>query len=128
MIWTSRPTASAAAKTNSPQELLARRFEAAGLQLAGSNQVIQLFRDPRRQQDGVVFIDARNDEHYLAGHIRNEAARKNRSVRVQWIDYEEDDNTRAGAIRQLEPLMKIGRVLFSTAITRRRDEACRSGR
>ena len=58
---------------------------------------------------------------YLAGHIRNEAARKNRSVRVQWIDYEEDDNARAGAIRQLEPLMKIGRVLFSTAITRAAD-------
>lgn len=56
-------------KTNSPLELLAARLQAHGLQLAESNQVIQLFRDPRREQDGVVFIDARDDKHYQAGHI-----------------------------------------------------------
>jgi len=31
--------------------------------------VIQFFRDPRREQDWVIFIDARNEEHYRAGHI-----------------------------------------------------------
>jgi rhodanese-related sulfurtransferase len=59
----------AAATTNSPQELLAARFQKEGLQLADSNVVIKFFRDPSREQDGVIFIDARDDEHYGAGHI-----------------------------------------------------------
>jgi rhodanese-related sulfurtransferase len=56
-------------KTNRPTESLAARLQASGLQLADSNQVAQLFHDPRRAQDGVIFIDARDDEHYEAGHI-----------------------------------------------------------
>ena len=62
-------TGAAAASTNSPLELLSARLQANGLQLADSNQVVQFFRDPRREQDGVIFIDARDDEHYRAGHI-----------------------------------------------------------
>lgn len=62
-------TATVAARTNSPQELLSALLQANGLQLADSNRVIQFFRDPRRAQDEVIFIDARNDEHYRAGHI-----------------------------------------------------------
>ena len=31
--------------------------------------MVQLFHDPRREQDGVIFIDARDDEHYRAGHV-----------------------------------------------------------
>ena len=61
-------TSAAAAKTNSPLELLSARLQADGLQLADSNQVVQFFHDPRREQDGVIFIDARiDDEHYRAG-------------------------------------------------------------
>jgi rhodanese-related sulfurtransferase len=59
----------AATITNSPLELLAARLRANGLQLAESNQVAQFFHDPRREQDGVIFIDARDEEHYRAGHI-----------------------------------------------------------
>jgi rhodanese-related sulfurtransferase len=59
----------ATATTNSPLELLSARLRNEGLQLADSNQVMQFFRDPRREQDGVIFIDARDDEHYQAGHI-----------------------------------------------------------
>ena len=62
-------TGAAVANTNSPLELLSARLREHGLQLADSNQVAQFFHDPRREQDGVVFIDARNDEHYRAGHI-----------------------------------------------------------
>jgi rhodanese-related sulfurtransferase len=65
----SNVTAAAASSTNSPQELLAALLRANGLQLADSNQVTQYFRDPRREQDGIIFIDARNDDHYRAGHI-----------------------------------------------------------
>ena len=57
------------ATTNSPLELLSARLRQHGLQLADSNQVVQLFHDPRREQDGVIFIDSRDDEHYRAGHI-----------------------------------------------------------
>jgi len=57
--------------TNSPAELLATKLRDLGLQLADSNQVAALFQDPRRQQDWVIFIDARDDEHYAAGHIPN---------------------------------------------------------
>ncbi len=60
-------------RTNSASqhELLAARLRAEGLQLADSNQVIQLFHDPRCEQNLVLFVDARNDEHgdYRQGHI-----------------------------------------------------------
>ena len=62
-------TTATGAKTNTPRELLAARLQAHGLQLADSNQVIQFFHDPRREQEGVVFIDARNEDHYRGGHI-----------------------------------------------------------
>jgi rhodanese-related sulfurtransferase len=57
--------------TNVPsaRELLAARLREKGLQLADSNQVYQLFRDPRCEQSLVAFIDARHDEEYQAGHI-----------------------------------------------------------
>lgn len=50
-------------------ELLKARLRALGLSLADSNQVVQLYHDPRQQQDLVVFVDARDPEHYQAGHI-----------------------------------------------------------
>ena len=62
-------TSTATAPTNSPLELLSARLRNEGLQLADSAQAVQLFRDPRREQEGVIFIDARDDEHYQAGHI-----------------------------------------------------------
>lgn len=40
-----------------------------GLRVADGKLAVQLFKDPRREQDGVVFIDARDAEHYQAGHI-----------------------------------------------------------
>lgn len=65
---TNRPNA-VAATTNSPAALLAARLQEHGLQLATSNLVLRLFHDPRRERDEVIFIDARNDEEYAAGHI-----------------------------------------------------------
>ncbi len=65
-------TASAPANTPAPGSTLAQlyaRLTARGLQLAESNQVVQLFNDPRRKQELVIFIDARRDDEYAAGHI-----------------------------------------------------------
>src|ERR1035437_8536697 len=53
----------------SAAEVLAARLRAKGLQLVDSNQVTQLFRDPRYDQELVVFVDARDDRHYQEGHI-----------------------------------------------------------
>lgn len=53
----------------SPPARLAARLQAQGLQLIDSNQVVQLFRDPRYEQELVVFIDASDDRHYQEGHI-----------------------------------------------------------
>ena len=52
-----------------PSELLAARLQAEGLQLVDGNQAAQLFRDPRYEQELIVFIDARDDRHYQNGHI-----------------------------------------------------------
>jgi hypothetical protein len=54
---------------------------------------------------------------YMATLVRNEAARRNASVKLTWVDWEEDDHRRTAAIEQMEPLMKVGRLLFSTAMT-----------
>ena len=51
------------------QPSLAERLRAENLQLAQSNEVFQLYNDPRRVQELIVFIDARDDNAYAAGHI-----------------------------------------------------------
>jgi rhodanese-related sulfurtransferase len=45
------------------------RLKEEGLGVIDLNEVTQLFNDPRREQDLVVFVDARKDEHYEEGHI-----------------------------------------------------------
>jgi len=50
-------------------QLLAAQFRSEGLQLADRNLVAALFADPKRQQDLIVFVDARDDDHYQSGHI-----------------------------------------------------------
>jgi rhodanese-related sulfurtransferase len=49
--------------------VLDKQLRAEGLQLADKNQVAKLFGDPQREQGLVIFVDARDDEHYGAGHI-----------------------------------------------------------
>lgn len=49
--------------------LAAGHFKALGLQVADHNRAARLFRDPRREQELIVFVDARDAEHYAAGHV-----------------------------------------------------------
>jgi rhodanese-related sulfurtransferase len=56
------------ASTN-PASATLQRLQQRGLQLISSNEVVELFRDPRHEQGLVVFIDARDNSHYAAGHI-----------------------------------------------------------
>jgi rhodanese-related sulfurtransferase len=52
-----------------PTETLEGELRAAGMQLAVSNQVIAWFADPRRLTGHIIFVDARNEGEYLAGHV-----------------------------------------------------------
>ena len=67
----SRP--SNAAGTNAPAfdptQLLAAELKEKGLQLADRSEAVQLFHDPRFKQGTVVFVDARDEQHYREGHI-----------------------------------------------------------
>jgi hypothetical protein len=69
------------------------------------------------QVDGLMIVCVPGSE-YVMTHVRNEALRRNRSLKMQWVEYEEDDARRVGAMEQLEPLMKVGRVWFSMAISK----------
>ncbi len=53
----------------SPAQLLAARLQEQGLNLVDGRQALQLFRDPRFQQGAIVFVDARDEQHYREGHI-----------------------------------------------------------
>jgi rhodanese-related sulfurtransferase len=46
-----------------------QRLQQRGLQLVTSKEIVELFHDPRYEQELVVFIDARDGQHYTAGHI-----------------------------------------------------------
>lgn len=64
-----QPGTTNSATPSTPAAQMRNRLQSHGLALADSNQVIGLFRDPRYQLDLVVFVDARNDQHYAEGHI-----------------------------------------------------------
>jgi rhodanese-related sulfurtransferase len=53
----------------SPAQFLAAQMKEKGLQLMDGPQTAQFFHDPRFQQGKIVFIDARDEEHYQQGHI-----------------------------------------------------------
>jgi rhodanese-related sulfurtransferase len=48
---------------------LKARLEKNGLHLLQRDEVEKLFHDPRRQQDLLMFIDARDEDEYHQGHI-----------------------------------------------------------
>jgi rhodanese-related sulfurtransferase len=58
-----------AAPAGGVPEAVLRRLQQHGLQLVTSNDVARLFQDPRYEQNLIVFVDARDDAHYTAGHI-----------------------------------------------------------
>jgi len=60
------------AAEESPDEIekkVTARLEAAGLQVLPHDGVVELFKDPIYADGAFVFVDARNDDHFAAGHI-----------------------------------------------------------
>lgn len=45
------------------------RFARRGLTLVDHTRAVELFRDPRFAEGRIVFVDARDDQHFQAGHI-----------------------------------------------------------
>jgi rhodanese-related sulfurtransferase len=61
-------TVSPESSSNTTQSVNAR-LEGRGLHPIAREEVVALFRSPQYEQEAVVFIDARNDEHYQESHI-----------------------------------------------------------
>jgi hypothetical protein len=78
----------------------------------------KIVRECRRHQTGNVIMEDLPGVQYIEGNIRNEALRRNTSVRIQWLEFEEDDNLRNERMRNLEPQARAGRLLISTATGR----------
>lgn len=50
-------------------DAVTQRLEQRGLQPIDSETARQLFEDPQRAQELIIFVDARDDSHYRQGHI-----------------------------------------------------------
>jgi rhodanese-related sulfurtransferase len=55
--------------SNSTQTEVVDQLRQQGLQVIESSDAARLFRDPAHESVGIVFVDARDDAHYQAGHI-----------------------------------------------------------
>ncbi len=62
-------TASTNSPASDPAQLLAAELKEKGLRLIDRNHALQFFHDPRFKQNIVVFVDARDEQHYREGHI-----------------------------------------------------------
>ena len=69
----------------------------------------------KHQADAMMILMTPGSE-FMAALVRNEAARKNVSIRIQWVEWESAEDLRRQEIKQLEPLMKVGRLTFSTGM------------
>lgn len=78
----------------------------------------KIVRELKRLQTGALVMEAMPGTEYLDVHIRNEAVRRNVSMRIQWLDFEDDDNVRFARIKQVEPMMQAGRISISTGIAK----------
>lgn len=76
----------------------------------------KIVKECRRHQTGKIMMEALPGSSHAEEEIKNESYRQNFPIRVQWLDYEEDDNVRHTRMLQLEPRMRSGRVLISTSI------------
>jgi len=56
------------ATASAEQEAIAR-LRGKGFQVADGEQALSLFHDARYEQGLIIFVDARNDDHYKHGHI-----------------------------------------------------------
>jgi rhodanese-related sulfurtransferase len=58
-----------AASMSSATDPVVARLKEKGLQVVDGTQATELFHNPLYQQGAILFLDARNNEHYQGGHI-----------------------------------------------------------
>jgi rhodanese-related sulfurtransferase len=63
------PPASAAIPQDATTAQIEQRLREKALQPLDLTQTERLFRDPRREQGLIVFVDARDEDHYRDGHL-----------------------------------------------------------
>lgn len=66
---TNAPAAAPADPSSAVLSATVERLAQQGLQLIRVSQVMEMHHDPRYAVGGIVFVDARDDAHYTAGHI-----------------------------------------------------------
>lgn len=75
----------------------------------------KIVRECKEHQAQMLMLEDLPGTEYMEAHIRNEALKKNVTMHMQWMEFQEDDNCRFERIKQLEPQARAGRVLISTA-------------
>ena len=75
----------------------------------------KIVRECREHQSEYLLMEDLPGCQYVEATVRNEMARRNVMQRIQWLDFQEDDNLRAERIKTLEPQARAGRLLISTA-------------
>jgi rhodanese-related sulfurtransferase len=68
-VTTNAARPGAATNGASAFEQLSERLKQKGLRAGDSNLVLQLFHDPRVSQGLIAFVDARDEQQYLKGHV-----------------------------------------------------------
>lgn len=63
------PASGAAAPSADAGEAAKARIAAHGLRVIDGEEVVSLFESPARLEERVIFVDARKEDRYLAGHI-----------------------------------------------------------
>jgi hypothetical protein len=83
-----------------------------------AEMIVQCHR--RAQADGMLVLctPGSNSAWTL---LHNEAAKKNLSLKLRWAEWDDNENYRTAQIKQMEPLLKVGRVLFQRAMTKGSD-------
>lgn len=74
----------------------------------------KIVRECKRHMASTVMMEDLPGIQYIETHIRNEATRRNYSLKIQWLDFQEDDTHRFERMRNLEPQARAGRLLIST--------------
>jgi hypothetical protein len=75
----------------------------------------KIVKECREHQSQYLVMEDLPGVQYMEGALRNELNRRNVSVRIQWLDFQDDDNGRNERIKTLEPQARSGRVQISTA-------------
>jgi hypothetical protein len=78
----------------------------------------KIVRELKHFETPTLMLEAIPGTEYMESHIKNEAIKRNVSLRFQWFEFEEDDNVRQARLRQLEPQMQSGRIFISSALSK----------